>query len=247
MATSVADSHKRERLKPTRLADTVALQLIDDVVRGEVAAGSTLPGEQTLCDEFGVSRVVIREALKSLELKGLLVIRQGQGTVVAESRHWHPLDAAVLDARIKHDESLTVLAHVVQVRAALESEMAGAAATLRSSRDVDELTALTKAMGDQLDVPAAYLDLDLAFHDRIMLASQNDIGHAVVTGIHTHARASDRYSGGVVSESVQRSHVGHLRILEAIVNGSPEQARDAMRRHIDDSWTEKLDSRRSGR
>jgi DNA-binding FadR family transcriptional regulator len=109
----------------------VAEDLIDAIVSGLLPADSVLPGEQALCEDFGVSRVVVREALKALEHKGLLIIRQGQGTVVAPVTRWDLLDSTVLDARIRHDDGLGLL---VQARCALESELAGTAATRRTER-----------------------------------------------------------------------------------------------------------------
>jgi GntR family transcriptional regulator, transcriptional repressor for pyruvate dehydrogenase complex len=229
--------------RPARLAAAVAEDLIDAVVGGKLPAGSVLPGEQSLCEDFGVSRVVIREALKSLEQKGLLIIRQGHGTVVAPSGTWDPLDSMVLDARIRHDENLAVLDNVVQVRVALEAELAATAATCRTEGQVTEMYAALDAMASVLDNAERYLTLELEFHDQIMRMSGNDVGRAVVTSIHNHARLSNRYSGGELDKQIEAAHAGHTAIAKAITDADSAAARGAMRSHILDSWRSKQNLR----
>ena len=70
--------------RPTTLGVAVLQTLIDNIVGGELAPGTTLPTNPELCVAFGVSRTVVRESLKLLEEKGLIRVRQGQGTTVAE-------------------------------------------------------------------------------------------------------------------------------------------------------------------
>jgi DNA-binding FadR family transcriptional regulator len=71
--------------RPARLAHAVVESLTDSIVSGAIPSGSTLPVEPELCETFGVSRITIREAVKSLEAKGLVRARQGSGTTVTPS------------------------------------------------------------------------------------------------------------------------------------------------------------------
>jgi DNA-binding FadR family transcriptional regulator len=71
--------------RPQRLATAVIAELVDRIVGGQLAAGSTLPTEPALCATFGVSRTVVREAVKSLEAMRLVKVQQGQGTTL---RRW---------------------------------------------------------------------------------------------------------------------------------------------------------------
>lgn len=239
----LADRTKQRR--PARLAASVAEDLIDAIVSGRLSADSVLPGEQALCEEFSVSRVVVREALKALEHKGLLIIRQGQGTVVAPVTRWDPLDSTVLDARIRHDDGLGLLDNLVQVRCALESELAGTAATRRTERQLIEMNSVLAAMERALGRPEQYLALEVEFHDHIMQMAANDVARAVVTSIHDHARASSRYCGGELDKQIAAAHVGHAAIAQAINDADELTARTAMRAHILDSWHSKR-SRRTG-
>jgi DNA-binding FadR family transcriptional regulator len=237
----LADRAKQRR--PARLAATVAEDLIDAVVSGRLPVDSVLPGEQALCEEFGVSRVVVREALKSLEHKGLLIIRQGQGTVVAPVARWDPLDSTVLDARIRYDDGLGLLDNLVQVRCALESELAGAAAVRRTERQLIEMNSVLATMERKLRQPEQYLALEVEFHDHVMRMAGNEVARAVVTSIHEHARGSSRYCGGEFDKQIAAAHIGHTAIARAIDDADELAARTAMRAHILDSWHSKRSQR----
>lgn len=237
MTNALRSGGQGGRPRPVRLATTVVADLIDAVVSGRIAVGEALPGEQALGAEFDVSRVVIRQALQSLEQKGLVVIRQGHGTVVAPSSAWNPLDDDVLDARIRHDESLGVLENLVHVRVALECELAAVAAARRTEDQARELTTLIGELEGAIGAPERYLALDLDFHERIMLMSGNDVGRAIVTGIHGHARASTRYSADTpTAEHLRRAQTGHVAVADAVRSGDADAARAAMRAHIIESW-----------
>src|SRR6476620_8331959 len=88
------------REKAPRLGATVAAELVDAIGRGDLPAGTTLPPESVLCEQFAVSRTVIRESVKRVEEKGLVTVAQGRGTVVNQSRRWNVLDPDVLSALV---------------------------------------------------------------------------------------------------------------------------------------------------
>ncbi|HET6501281.1 MAG TPA: FCD domain-containing protein [Amycolatopsis sp.] len=176
----------------------------------------------------------------------MLIIRHGRGTVVAPPGSWDPLDAMVLDARIRHDETLSVLDNLVQVRVALEAELAATAATRRTAKQLSEMYAVLEEMESVLGNPERYLALEVEFHDQVMRMSGNDVGRAVVTSIHDHARLSSRYSGGERDKQIVAADAGHVAIAQAINDSDEAAARGAMRSHILDSWRSKR-SLRGGR
>ena len=114
--------------RPARLSEVVIGLLVDRIVSGEHPVGGLIPREPELCAAFGVSRTVIREALKVLEEKGLVRVRRGFGTVVNDEDEWNLLDLQVLSAVVRHDRELEVLADLIEVRVALETVMAARAA-----------------------------------------------------------------------------------------------------------------------
>ena len=84
------------RRRPARLGEAVVASLIDRIVTGSLPPGSSLPAEPVLCQDYSVSRSVIRESLKLLEEKGLVIVKQGQGTTILPIRALELLDPVVL-------------------------------------------------------------------------------------------------------------------------------------------------------
>ena len=152
---------------------------------GELEPGTLLPNEPRLCEAFGVSRTVIREAIKILEQKGLVRARQGQGTRVAMPDEWNLLDPMVLEASVRSDKDLRILDDVVEVRRVLESEMARQAAVRATAGDRAEMKELLGRLSAEVVTPERHMLTDLRFHDVIMRASGNRLGRAVVRAIHS--------------------------------------------------------------
>ena len=108
-----------ERLaqRPIRLSTEIALAVTQDIVGGRIEAGATLPSEPALCATFGVSRPVVREALKLLEQRGLIGIRRGDGTTVLPRMKWNLLDPDVLRIALESDGSELLRSDVAALRA----------------------------------------------------------------------------------------------------------------------------------
>src|SRR3954466_11384713 len=106
--------------RPANLASALTAELVERIVRGQYEPGTPLPPEPALCETFSVSRTVVREAVKMLQEKGLVHVRQGSGTTVTAPMMWNMLDELVLKAAIANDENLAVLDDVVVTRRLLE-------------------------------------------------------------------------------------------------------------------------------
>jgi GntR family galactonate operon transcriptional repressor len=225
------------RQRPARLADVVVGSLLDGVVSGERAEGSTLPNEPALCAEYGVSRTVVREAVKTLEEKGLVKARQGLGTTVLGQDAWNLLDPMVLAAVVRHDDQLSVLDQLVSVRSALESQMAGQAARLGTAEQKVWIRNAWTTMAAQVADAVAFADTDVEFHERVMLASGNRLARAIVRTVHAEARTSLRYVGHPSRADCELSNAQHLAVLEAIEASDAESASEAMTNHIADAWS----------
>jgi DNA-binding FadR family transcriptional regulator len=221
------------------LALAVLDDLVEKVVGGQFAPGSTFPSELELCELYGVSRTVIRESMRSLEEKGLADIRQGQGTTVAPFDRWNLLDPVVLDAAILNDESLATLDDLVAVREALESQMAGDAATRITPDELDELKAILDKLAGEMDNPGEFVKDDVLFHDVIMRASRNALAKSVVSSVHLHARASNRYTGLALPDELLATQEGHQRIYDRLAAHDVEGARTAMHDHILGAWRQR--------
>jgi GntR family galactonate operon transcriptional repressor len=229
--------------RPQRLATAVVASLVDRIVGGELAQGSTMPTELALCETFGVSRTVIREAVKSLEAMRLAKVQQGQGTTVQEFAEWDLLNPVVLAATVRHDAELSILEDLIDVRRALEAQMAAQAA-VRATKE--QLTQIKAAMGKllaEVDNPARYLQADQDFHDAIMAASGNRLGRAAIHTITAEAFRSLRYVGDPSPDDCRESNIAHAAVLEAVVGRDGDKAWEAMDNHILGSWRRRRPSR----
>jgi GntR family transcriptional regulator, galactonate operon transcriptional repressor len=230
-----------------RLGDTVVAYLVDRIVSGAYAVGSSLPTEPQLCEEFGISRTVVRESIKLLEEKGLVRATPGRGTQVLARLGWNLLDPVVLEAQIRHDWDLHILDDLVDVRAALECEMAARCASLIGPDDARALASQLTFLGTCLDDPHRYAAEDVTFHEMIMTASGNRLGYAIIHSIHAKARLSGQYNGTPSREDLATSYAEHQRIGRAILDKDPEAAAMQMRLHIIESWARRRPAVHGGR
>jgi DNA-binding FadR family transcriptional regulator len=228
--------------RPANLATAVTAELVERIVRGIHPSGSPLPPEPVLCETFSVSRTVVREAVKILQEKGLVQVRQGTGTMVTPPAMWNMLDELVLGASIAEDESLAILDDLVVTRRVLESDMANVAARLADDETIDQLRHLVDRMDELVDDTTSYHEHDRTFHDTVMQASGNPIARAVVRALESQVVNTARYMGRTERALCVASNRGHRRIYERIAAHDPAGAAEAMFTHITEAWV----VRRSG-
>jgi DNA-binding FadR family transcriptional regulator len=222
--------------RPANLASAVTAELVGRVVRGVHPSGTSLPAEPVLCESFSVSRTVVREAVKLLQAKGLVQVRQGAGTVVNPPSMWNMLDELVLAAVIAEDETSAVLDDLVVTRRLLEADMALVAARTAGPEVVARLGELVDLMDELVDDPDAYREQDLAFHDTIMQVSGNRLARGVVRALESQVVNTARYMGRTERSLCVASNRGHRRIYERIAAHDPDGAAEAMFTHITEAW-----------
>ncbi len=215
-----AAAHSAPLLQASRLSDRLAALLAGQIESGTLAPGARLPTEQQLSELHGVSRTVVREAVHQLKSQGLLISRQGSGVYVAPPAANKPLafDPTVL-------ESLQAVAQIVEVRRALEGEIAALAAE-RASRA--QIAAIRKAL-QAIEVAVAAggdgVDQDLALHRSIAEASGNPQFGRLLSFLEQYLREAMRVTRG--NEARHRGFADAVRqehgaLVEAIA------ARDAL-------------------
>jgi len=218
------------------LAEHLQEDLLRLVVTGELAPGALLPTEQSLREQYGVSRTVVREAVKSLEALGLLHALQGHGTRVQPIGEWDLVNPHVLSAVLRYESGDDILTEVIHIRSSLEADMAAQAATSAS----DEQRALVSQRLRELEAAPndamAYLRADIAFHDSILASSGNRLGRAVIRNILVEAARSIRYTGTPIEGHQDAADAEHRAIHDAVVAGDEVEAARQMRRHILAAW-----------
>ena len=153
------------------------------IISGELSPGDVLPKEDTLSEQYEVSRTVIREAVKGLAARGLVESRPKVGTIIRSRDDWQMLDPSVLEWVASSTPENEFMLKLADVRLAIEPGMAGIAARSATDEDIENITAaynqLEAAQGDD----AAWAKADLAFHAAIVNACKNDFLTYIVRAI----------------------------------------------------------------
>ncbi len=121
------------------LADPIETALAQRILGGELAPGATLPSQDELVRQFGVSRAVVREAIAALAQRGLLVVHHGRSTLVAEPTSWNVLDPFLVNLFAQRGALKKVLQDLFAVRLLIEPE---AAAMVAMTHPTDQLRGL---------------------------------------------------------------------------------------------------------
>lgn len=199
------------------------------IVSGKYPQGSILPRDEELAGQFGVSRTVLREAMKTLSAKGMIVARTRVGTRVCDRLQWNLFDAEVLVWHLNAYPDMGFLDQLFEMRLTMEPAAAAMTATRATPEEITALythvTEMSSAGNDK-----AFAMADLALHRAITKASGNVFMHSVGTLIEaallTIFRLSSPASEPLIQQDVAETH---LRIVEAIARRDPDGAEQAMR------------------
>jgi DNA-binding FadR family transcriptional regulator len=224
------------RRRAERLSVAVVAELVELIVTGQIAEGELLPPEGPLSEHYGVSRTVIRESVKRLEEKGLLIVTQGRGTQVARSGSWNMLDPLILSTLIDNDESSGVLDELTVVRGNLESAMAGEVAAQRSDEELTRIEHALQIMREQQHENDSFRQADVVFHLTVMEISGNRLAENIAKRLYLRALESNRYHGMGYANAYQSTIDEHALVLDAITRQDVAAAEQAMREHIVSSW-----------
>jgi DNA-binding FadR family transcriptional regulator len=144
------------------------------IVSGRFKPDDKLPAEALLCEEYAVSRPVLREATRVLVAKGLVYSRPRVGTVVKPRREWHMLDPDVLHWLMQSSPQNEFFSLLTSVRSIIEPAAAALAAQFATDADIASIGEAYQRM-ESAPTPEALLQPDLDFHSRIADATHNDL------------------------------------------------------------------------
>ena len=212
----------------TTLSVAVAEHIETQIVSGTLIAGMMLPPERVLGIEFGVSRTVIREAMKSLEREGLVEILHGKGVRVSVKSAGSVADS--IERYILMTPS--PLWSLLELRRLIEAGAVVLAAERRTDAELAELEATIEAMRGHLDQPLRYVQLDFQLHRLFYRATQNPLVEVVLEPFVRLLEESRRL-GANARQAPHRSIDVHQRIVDAIRDQDPERARQAIEDHFD--------------
>jgi GntR family transcriptional repressor for pyruvate dehydrogenase complex len=212
------------------LTDRVCGKLVELVSGGSFPPGAKLPSEASMATQFGVSRTVIREAVSRLKAEGLVESKQGSGVFVREPGLDTPFRIAP-----NFLESIPAVLQVVELRQALEGEIAALAASRRSAKQMKAIDAALRRIESEERAGHDGVDADVAFHQSIAVASGNPHFLGLIEFLFNLLRnatlttRSYEASQAALLREVKREHAA---IVDAIHRQDADGARLAAREHM---------------
>jgi GntR family transcriptional repressor for pyruvate dehydrogenase complex len=228
MSSNSGDGHGYTLLPSVSRTQQVREQLEASIERGDYKPGDRLPSERELVELLGVSRVSVREAIRSLEAVGLVEVQHGRGCFVTSSRSDSYASSFSHWLAVHRDEVLELL----KVRGALDelaAELAAAAKDAAEPGRLRELNATFRAT-DPADVETL-VARDVAFHDAIAEASGSPLLADLLRDLHetfNESRKATLQPSGRPAASARE----HDAIVSAIEAGDPRAARTAVAKHL---------------
>jgi DNA-binding FadR family transcriptional regulator len=208
------------------------------IVTGEMEAGASIPSETELMHRYGVSRGTIRESMRVLVGKGLVLPKTRIGTTVKDPADWNILDAELLEWAENSDRFGELIISLTEARFVIEPAAAAMAAERATARDLMALEAGLEGMNKYSpfdpDFPSAHFESDYAFHSAVIRASKNVVFAqflGVIRKVLLHS-----FQRTTMDESYHAAGVElHRHVMEAIRLRQPQNARDAMAEVIRDA------------
>lgn len=208
-----------------RLYDELERMILD----GELKAGDRLPTEAVLCEELGVSRSSLREALQQLKGRGLIESTAGRGMFIRSIEPKMLEKELQLFAQVEEDPQ--AFFELVEFRLMIEPEMTRVATAKGSETFLEELEHLLLEMETNVNNLSAFMEADLDMHQRIAKEAGNRFVKMMLSCVKPLGKRFGRINygdRGFVNETLEE----HAAIVSAIRTGDSEKAAEAMRNHL---------------
>jgi GntR family transcriptional repressor for pyruvate dehydrogenase complex len=215
-----------QTVEKSRLSDDIARQIEQAIREGRLVPGQVLPSERDLTKTFNVSRPIIREALRILEIQGFVSIQQGRGTLVKDPE----TDIFNLPISEWLEKNMQLLNEFYEARLAIEPACAALAsqrATYKQLRSLQENLEESERLAQNEENPAALVSLDIDFHSEIARMSGNSFLFKMLDTLIV-PETDVRKVVLRLPNHIKTTMNGHRRVYEAIKAGDPEAARQAM-------------------
>ncbi len=207
------------------------------IVAGRYAVGASIPAEPLLCQELGVSRTVVREAVKSLIAKGLMTTGPKVGTRVLSSDHWNWFDPDVISWQSKAGLTPEFLRDLQDLRRVVEPAAMRLAAERATPQDLADIELAYAGMKRAVEEGGDYVTFDLRFHQGLLRACRNrmlvQMSKALGALLRTSFEISTRRKDGPLN-----SLPLHRAVLDAVIAHDPDRAETAIRVLIDGARTD---------
>jgi GntR family transcriptional repressor for pyruvate dehydrogenase complex len=218
----------------TGRAEATADALLGLVLDGTFPPGTSLPSEAELAGRFAVSRLTVREAIRSLASTQVIRVQQGRSSTINPVEQWSALDPRLLRARgHASGEPLRLPKRLLEARRVIEVAIAEMAADRRTGDHLQRMAAAIASMQeshDEGDVPR-FVEADLAFHEVLFEAADNAFLEALMQPLASVIRDL-RAETSSAPETREHAIDFHGRILRRVTEHDTEGARENMREHL---------------
>lgn len=214
--------------------DEVAAVLACEIISGARRPGSRMPSVEEVFERFGVSRVLLREVMKTLAAKGLIVSKSRVGTLVLPPERWHWFDPDFLAWRVRIGLDAAFFHHLTEMRRAVEPAAARLAAVARPAQCLADMRAALRAMGEAGGNRHKFAKADLCFHVALGAASGNPLFRSFASVVDVALEASLSLTAPLDDDAIARAIASHTRIADAVEAGDPAAACEAMLAVIDE-------------
>ena len=203
------------------------------IVGGRFKPGDRLPSERQLANQLGVSRTVVREAIRSLVARDLVEVKAGRGTVVLPPKV--ETVTRPLMRLLQSGHAVTDCAKIHEIRTLLETEIAGVAACRRTNSDLEEMSRILASNSTVERDRNGFAEGDVAFHNALARATDNELFSVLLNSV-VDIMLVVRQLAFDLPNTPARAHGHHVAIYEKVKAGDGTGARDAMRSHLDEAW-----------
>ena len=214
-------------IRKTRIPEEIVGQISQLVSDGVLNPGDKLPPERELAQQMNVSRASVREAMRLLDTTGVVVVRPGAGTFIAEDSIQAIVDAV---SSLKSDDNAPIR-DTFEMRLLLEPHVASLAAERAGENDILRMRELLDAQEADILKGGTGVEFDSKFHFAIANATNNSALVAITEAI-SDILSRSREMSLLSPERSQLSLQSHLEILQSIQSGRRKQAEEAMTQHI---------------
>lgn len=215
-----------------RLGEQLYTKIYKQITSGQFPVNSKLPSETELCEAFGVSRPVVREALSRLHTDGVVETQRGAGSFVRLRR-----DAELF--KLAPIGGLPELLRCMELRSAIEGDAAYLAASRRTDEDLEEMRAALDELAQAIETRQVGHAADLRFHQAVAVACRNELFtnclRALSTQIFDFMRVMRSLALSSTHARLRMVQDEHVQIYRAILEEDPGRARQAMHQHIANS------------
>ncbi len=209
------------------VAKQVTKILTDQIIEGKYAVGDYLPTEEVLCGEFGIGRSSVREAIKTLESRGMVRKLQGKGIVVIDET----IEATAELLNITLEYKKISLKDMVDFRESMEVQLAELAAEKCSEEDIQNMADCLEKMTSVIDSYDDFAHYDYLFHEQIAIASNSAVSTLMMKALRPLLHRQISHNIQKYFDPKQALEY-HYRIFEEVKNHRSKAAGQAMAEHL---------------